>query len=158
MRIGVISDTHRNLHLAREAIRAMGKIDLLIHAGDHYSDAIELAEEFGLEVKSVIGNCDFPGEGNAEELISINDGEFKIFVVHGHQYGVKSGLEKLYYRGLELEADIIVFGHTHLPLLLKEDDVTLLNPGSIGFPRANEGLRYGLIEVGQDLQVKLENV
>ena len=101
MRIGVISDTHRNLHLAREAIRAMGKIDLLIHAGDHYSDAIELAEEFGLEVKSVIGNCDFPGEGNAEELISINDGEFKIFVVHGHQYGVKSGLEKLYYRGLE---------------------------------------------------------
>lgn len=162
MRIGVISDTHRDLSLAREALEAMGNIDLLIHAGDHYQDALKLAEEFNLEVKNVVGNCDHHSEGKGEELISLQNGKIKILVVHGHQYGVKLGLDKLYYRGLELEADIIIFGHTHIPLLIEEGDLTILNPGSIGLPRGSGEATYALIEAGQgnsaDFKISLKNI
>ncbi|SMB89420.1 hypothetical protein SAMN00017405_0612 [Desulfonispora thiosulfatigenes DSM 11270] len=162
MRIGVISDTHRALDLARKVIKDMGNIDLLIHAGDHYQDAMKLGEEFNIEVKNVVGNCDYLDEGNSEELINICEGKIKIFLVHGHQYKVKMGLQNLYYRGLELGADIIIFGHTHIPLVVKEGDIKILNPGSIGFPRGNQGVTYGLIEIGQDpleeIKIKLKNI
>ena len=45
----------------------------------------------------------------------------KIFITHGHFYGVKEGMQRLLYRGLELKVDIALYGHTHISNILFEE-------------------------------------
>ncbi|MDA8235449.1 MAG: metallophosphoesterase [Clostridia bacterium] len=152
MKIGIISDTHQNLQLAQKAIEHMGPVDLLLHGGDHYRDALKLAEETGLPVKAVIGNCDM-SDGPTEEILDL-DG-LRILLTHGHRYGVKFGLDKLYYRVREVEAQIAVFGHSHVPVEEWVEGILLFNPGSVGSPRGLGGKStYGIIYINEDKEIK----
>lgn len=36
--------------------------------------------------------------------------------------------------------DIVMFGHTHRPVIIVEDNITLINPGSISYPRQADGI------------------
>ncbi|NTW05418.1 MAG: metallophosphoesterase [Peptococcaceae bacterium] len=153
MKIGLISDTHRFLANAYLALDKMGKIDLLIHAGDHYRDAMEIASQINIPVYGVIGNCDYLSEGPMEELIELEG--ILIFVTHGHRYQVKSSKEKLYRRGLELGARVIVYGHTHIAQIEKrfepgspvKNELLLINPGSLAAVEGGPGISYGLLDI-----------
>ncbi|WP_026486712.1 metallophosphoesterase [Caldanaerobius polysaccharolyticus] len=134
MKIGVISDTHRMLSLAKEAIRQMSPVDLVLHLGDNYTDAIALAKAFpDIKFEYVMGNCDFGYGDNTEKLLNICGK--KIFMTHGHRYGVKYGYKELYERAKELNADVALFGHTHCPLMERIGNVHIINPGSVSMPR-----------------------
>ena len=74
----------------------------------------------------VAGNCD--AYGDKEQIVEIEG--VKILLTHGHLYGVKSGMGKLYYRAKEVGANVVIFGHTHTPLICEEDDILFLNPGT----------------------------
>lgn len=158
MRIGVISDTHGNLYMAQKAIKQMGKIDLLLHAGDHYQDALLLEQELTIPVKSVKGNCDYGADAEGEKIIELAEIGVKIFLTHGHKYGVKSGLNRLFYRGLELGADIIIFGHTHIPFYQQEGKMHLLNPGSLALPIFGKDPTYALIEYDNILKIMIKKI
>lgn len=147
MRIGVISDSHGKIKPARQALKQMGQIDLLLHAGDHYGDALKLAAEFKVPLKSVVGNCDWLDKGPAEEIVQI--GSKRLFLTHGHAYRVKDSYLNLFYRAQEVGADLVVFGHTHVAELQIIDEVILFNPGSIALPRQGEAT-YGMITYEQD--------
>jgi len=56
MRIGVVSDSHGKAEFLRKALEQMGHIDMLIHAGDHYRDALSIAKQTGLKVTAVAGS------------------------------------------------------------------------------------------------------
>lgn len=76
---------------------------------------------------SVKGNCD-----NAllpESMILEIDGN-KILLLHGHTVNVKFDLNRLYYLTKSNDCNIVIFGHTHRMLELKED-ITFYNPGSL---------------------------
>ena len=156
MRIGVISDTHKDIASARSVIKAMGKIELLLHAGDYYQDAQILAKEFNVNLKAVIGNCDgYNPNYPEEELFDIDD--CKIYLTHGHKYRVKGGLQNLYYRGMELQANIIIFGHTHIPIYIIEGGIHILNPGSTAIPRGISNRPCGAtIDIGQEILIDLK--
>ena len=62
----------------------------------------------------------------------------KFLITHGHKYTVKYGLDKIYYRGLELGVDGVIFGHTHRKVALKEGNVWIINPGSPSIPKDGE--------------------
>jgi len=156
LRIGVLSDTHRKLDLARKALKDIGKLDLLLHAGDHYQDALTLGKEFNVPVKAVVGNCDFFSNKPSEEVLQL--GKYKLLLTHGHQYGVKRGLQNIYYRGLETGVDIIVFGHTHTPVHIIHEGMHILNPGSIGLPRGNSGPSYALITIEPELSIVIKEI
>ena len=69
-------------------------------------------------------------------------GGHRIYCTHGHMQGVHAGLNVLRYTALENECDIAIYGHTHVPFLAEADeDVTILNPGSISRPR-QEGRKH----------------
>ncbi|NLT94087.1 MAG: metallophosphoesterase [Clostridia bacterium] len=153
MRIGVLSDTHNDINLAQEVLREMEPLDLLLHAGDHFKDGIILGERFKIKTKAVVGNCDFFCNGPTEEIINI--GQYTILLTHGHRYEVKNHLQRLFYRSQEVGAQIVVFGHTHIPLYLVENGVHFLNPGSLTLPRGNSKPSYGLIILEKDLEIKL---
>lgn len=133
VRIGVVGDTHRDTDLATRALGLLGDLDLILHTGDHYTDARRISRELKAEVLAVVGNCDFNCSGPRERLIEV-EGK-KIYLTHGHLYGVKSGLLNLFYRGKEVEADLVVFGHTHRAVQEEKEGIILFNPGSPSLPR-----------------------
>ncbi|HEX3032814.1 MAG TPA: metallophosphoesterase [Bacillota bacterium] len=146
MRIGVVGDTHGNLDKLILAVQRMGSIDLLLFTGDHYRDILRAELPEKLKVKAVRGNCDL--EGPDHELIEAED--HKILLLHGHQYGVKGSLNSLVYRAQELGADIVVFGHTHIPEIEREDGILIFNPGSAARPRgASFYPTYGILTLSE---------
>jgi len=148
MKIGILSDSHGELDLAREAIRQMGEVDLILHAGDTYADLEALSKEYDIEMVGVRGNIGHPEKGAAELVLELNG--FRIFLVHGHKYDVKHNLMRLFYRAKELEIDVVVYGHTHLAMTANEDNILFVNPGSIGFPRGKYKNSYAILDLGDE--------
>ncbi|MDR9755631.1 MAG: metallophosphoesterase [Thermacetogeniaceae bacterium] len=145
MRIGILSDSHGKLEKAEKALQEMGNIELLLHAGDYRKDALMLGSAHGIEVKSVIGNCDRFALGPAEELMEINS--YKIYLTHGHLFGVKYSLDRLKKQAERLGADIVIYGHTHVSHQEKMNGILFLNPGSITWPLIPGRHSYAVLEV-----------
>jgi len=148
VRVGVISDTHGAMSTVMQAIKEMGRIDALIHAGDLYSDAERIRQLLKVPVYAVTGNCDVLCQGPEE--LNIKLGSYKILITHGHFYRVKNTLQMLYYRAQELKTHVVVFGHTHVPVNAWEEDFCLFNPGSTSYPPPNRQASYGILDIGEN--------
>lgn len=148
MRIAVVGDTHGRIEkIKTELIKV--KIDHMFFTGDYYSDAKRIAYHLGVSYNAIAGNCDSGSSGHSELLINMAGKTF--YLVHGHQYNVKTSLNNLYYRGKELEADIVLFGHTHISYCEKMDDMWFVNPGSPSRPRLlDKGSSYALLDINKN--------
>jgi len=148
MRIIVFSDSHNNVVRMIKVLDNLIGVDAVIHCGDGMRDVKELENIYpDIKFYYVSGNCDM-GMRKYEELVEI--GGKRIFVTHGHLYGVKSEVEIEYPTirdaGREKGADAVVFGHTHLPYNRNWGDITVMNPGSIKYVST-----YGVIEIEKDV-------
>lgn len=144
MRIAVISDTHRVGKFINMAKKLIEDADILIHLGDNIDDVELLSNEFNGKVYGVAGNCDFSSKYPKEGIVEING--VKIFYTHGDLYGVKTTINNIYYKGRELNADIVLFGHTHIHGIERVEGMTLMNPGSISLPHF-KGRYVGIIDI-----------
>jgi len=134
MRIGIVSDSHGD-HKALESVAAKaGIVDLWLHAGDCAPDAEYLQQITDAEVVRVFGNCDWPS-GTLPPVEVIEMGLHRIFLTHGHLYGVNFGLDALAKEAKECKCSVAVYGHTHVAGKWSQDGVLILNPGSISRPR-----------------------
>ncbi len=142
----VLADTHG--HKARIAIvlRRFADTDMIIHLGDYSRDAELIRSLTDKPVYAVRGNCDFSSEMEAELLLTIEG--VRLLAVHGHRQNVKSSLLNLGLYALEAEANVALFGHTHMPAEQYYQNILLYNPGSLGEPR---GMRpsVGLLTLDQ---------
>lgn len=149
MKILVVSDTHGYNTNLFELLDKIRPIDMFIHCGD--SDGIEdYIEEFTqCPVVMVRGNCDYCCPLHTDEIVDVAG--HRIFVTHGHYYGVKSDLSKLLNKAKEVGADIALYGHSHIPELSYMYGIKAMNPGSLSLPR-QPGRRctYGIIEIKAD--------
>lgn len=142
MRILVFSDTHKHTESCVQVLERIIGVDMVLHAGDHASDAMELQEIFpDIPIKYVAGNCDFLKA--PQELVVEADGK-RIFLTHGHAYSVKyeENYSSLRQRTAELGCDCAVFGHTHQGFNDCTKTPVLLNPGSI-----KQNGTFGVIEI-----------
>ena len=133
MRVLIVSDTHGRHNGLDRALQEAGDIDMLIHLGD-----VEGGEEYidtvvDCEKHIVRGNNDFFSDLPREEEFNI--GKYKIFITHGHSYYVSLDPEYIREEGKARKADIVMFGHTHRPFFEEMDEIIVLNPGSLSFPR-----------------------
>ncbi len=152
MRVLIVSDTHGRHAAFDRALEETGEIDVFIHLGD-----VEGGEEYinavvDCEKHMVRGNNDFFSDLPREEEFYV--GNYKIFITHGHAYYVSLDPEHILEEGRSRNADIIMFGHTHKPYLYQKDGITLLNPGSLAFPR-QEGRKgsYMIMDLDQEGKV-----
>lgn len=136
MRIGVLSDTHNNLYLLDMAVKRMGKIDMLIHLGDNYSDAIKANEIYKLPLEYVVGNNDYDYDPVYFKVLNINGK--RILITHGHKYRIYYDLNTLYYKALEERADLVLYGHTHRQNIEWVGNILFVNPGSTSLPRGGK--------------------
>lgn len=145
MRIGVISDTHGMLR--PEVFEVFEGVDHILHAGDIGPPDIITELEAIAPVTAVHGNTDgFDIRANVPEVARIQLDGFDIVVTHGDQLGRRPTPEALH--GEYPDADIIIFGHTHRPLLETVDVVvTVMNPGGAGARRFDLPASVGIIEL-----------
>lgn len=148
MRIGVISDTHANAieNIDHRIIEAMNAVDLIIHAGDITSmEVLDKLKSLN-KVVAVKGNMDSPDIKNRlPETEKIEIDNKKIRIIHG--WGAPIGLE---YKLLERfdDADVIIYGHTHVPMNKIIKNILCFNPGT-----ARKS--YGLLDI-KDGKIKGE--
>jgi putative phosphoesterase len=131
MMIGLISDTHS---LVRPAVfEALHGVELILHAGDVGGRSV--LDELGAiaPVRAVYGNTDLAGDPNLEMSIDLNVAGLTIHVSHGHELGSPTP-ERLLAR---YSADVIVYGHTHKPLIERSGTRLVVNPGAAGPRRFN---------------------
>jgi putative phosphoesterase len=134
----VLSDTHsREGHrLDGRALAAVEAADVLVHAGDFVAEtALDAFQSLGPTLHAVHGNVDEPAV--AERLPtarSLDLGGVRVALTHGHEHRGTTGLALF---GRERDADLVVFGHSHVPGVERAGEVTLLNPGSHADPRGN---------------------
>ncbi len=155
MRVLIVSDTHGRHTSLDRALKEAGEIDMFIHLGDVEGgeDYIEAVVE--CEKHIIRGNNDFFSYLPAEEEFWI--GKKKVFITHGHSYYVSMETEQIREEGDARNADIIMFGHTHRPYFEERDGITVLNPGSLSFPR-QEGRKSSYMILETDGEEKYEFV
>ncbi len=155
MRILIVSDTHKAHGNLERALEKEGPLDMLIHLGDVEGKADYIEAVAGCPVHMVSGNNDFFSDLPWEEEFFI--GDHHVFITHGHGYFVGMNEDRLKAEARGRGADIVMYGHTHMPALTVEPDLITLNPGSISYHR-QKGRKpsYILMEVDQDGKVSCE--
>lgn len=144
MRLGIIADTHGLLR--PEVFRAFEHVDHILHAGD-VGPARLLAElAVVAPVTAVYGNTDdFEVRGLLPRVASVELDGFTIVVTHGDQFGTPTP-DRLHSEFPD--AEILIFGHTHRPLLTLVDVVvTVMNPGGAGHRRFGLPPSVGIMEL-----------
>jgi putative phosphoesterase len=144
MRLGVIADTHGLLR--PEVFQAFADVDHILHAGDigplHLLSELEALAP----VTAVYGNTDGDEvRRRLPEVATVELEGFDIVVTHGDQLGspTPEGLNAAFP-----QAQIIVYGHTHRPLLTVVDVVvTVMNPGGAGHRRFGLPPSVGILEL-----------
>lgn len=132
MKVLIVSDTHRK-NASFYDVLEIEQPDMVIHCGDAEGAEFEFREVADCPVEVVLGNNDFfsalPGE------LTLDIGPYKVWVVHGHNFFVSMGRENLKEEAAVRGADIVLFGHTHRPVIDTEGEVIAVNPGSLSYPR-----------------------
>lgn len=129
MKALVFSDSHGYINPIIRAVEEHSDASLVIHAGDVLRDVDNLLAVYpNLKVETVAGNNEFFGNAPSDRLFEF--GGKRIFLTHGHKYGVKGSLARLKMRAKELGADICIFGHTHTRHISEENGIYFLNPGA----------------------------
>lgn len=124
--IGLVSDTHG---LVRAELHdALAGVELILHAGDVGGDDVldELATI--APVQAVYGNTDAPGRPRLAQAIVRRVDGLRIHVSHGHELGSPTPARLL----AAYPAEVLVYGHTHQPLVTRVDDRLVVNPGAAG--------------------------
>ena len=127
-KIAIVSDTHGNWQQAVQEIQQEQGVTHLVFLGEYAKDGEAIGQTLGIPAYIVRGNCDNVGDGPEEQVIAL--GDWRILICHGHRYQVKQTLQTIYYRGLELGVDYVLYGHTHIAVH-EVGEVTLINPGSM---------------------------
>ena len=144
MRLGVISDTHGLLR--PEVFEVFRDVDHILHGGDVGPPEILAELEAVAPVTAVYGNTDdWDLRSRLPQVATLELDGFEIVVTHGDQFGSPTPES---VQAAFPSAEIIVFGHTHRPILTLVDTVvTVMNPGGAGPRRFNLPPSVGILEL-----------
>ena len=168
MRLLVFSDSHGSTRGMLEAFRRQTPPpDAVAFLGDGLRDVAYC--DFGdVPIYAVEGNCDVSAlfyPVNATEELVITLGGKRFFMAHGHMFGVKHDLFRIVAAAAAREADVVLFGHTHMPFekyypagenelgVFLKKPLYLFNPGSVG----GYGGSFGTVTVDKSGAVLLSH-
>lgn len=157
MKIGILSDTHGAQGVIDDVInhKEAAGIEHWLFAGDIAIDAEYLEVLSDTKVTAVAGNNDYFGSG-LKDIEVINLAGHKFFLTHGHMHNVQWGHRDLIAAAKFANADIAVYGHTHVAVMEKED-ILVLNPGSAARPRDNHKGSFMVVNItpNEPINVKI---
>ena len=124
--VGVISDTHGLLR--PEVAPAFAGVQLILHAGDVGSATVLEGLRKIAPVDAVYGNVDDTHDPALARERAVTFGGVTIHVSHGHELGQPTA-ERMLAR---YQADVVIFGHTHKAVIVREGGRVAFNPGAAG--------------------------
>ncbi len=133
MKVLIVSDTHGRNYNFLKTLEKVSPIDMLIHLGDYDGGEGYIMSVTPCRTEMVSGNNDFFNGLPKEKLICI--GKYTIMLTHGHRYGVYNTTQDIKEEAAKRNANIVMFGHTHVPMIDLNDEVWAINPGSLALPR-----------------------
>src|SRR3954451_588241 len=160
MRVVVLADTHIRptasrghgaggrgfpRHLADEVYAALRKADVILHAGDVVTRELldELAQH--APVHAVLGNNDHALVGELPETLELDLDGVRVAMIHDS--GARKGRATRMRRGFP-NADVVVYGHSHLPDdSIGVDGQRLFNPVSPTERRRAPTRSFGVLDV-----------
>lgn len=145
MRIGIISDTHGLLR--GEVFDVFAGVEHILHAGDVGDVEILTELEAIAPVTAVWGNVDgWDVRGRVPEVARVQLGGVAVVVLHGMQLGAPTPEKAAAaYPG----AGLVVFGHSHRPVVREIGSVLAVNPGSAGPSRFKDPVTVALAELAE---------
>lgn len=152
MKILIVSDTHKRNDNYLTVVEKEKPIDYVIHCGDAEGSEYLISEAAGCPVHIVLGNNDFFSNLDREKEFMI--GDYKIWLTHGHNYYVSMGNETIKEEAKSRGVDVVIYGHTHRPVVDIDEDIIAINPGSLTYPR-QDGKRpsYIVMNITEDGEV-----
>ena len=147
MKILIVSDTHRRNDNYIKVLERVAPVDMVIHCGDIEGSEYLIAQSAGCPVQMVVGNNDFFSDLPREKEFMV--GKYKVWLTHGHHYLVSMGNANIKREARMRGVDIVMYGHTHKPVVDREGDLTAVNPGSLTYPR-QEGRKPSFVIMDLD--------
>lgn len=146
MKFLVFSDSHNYTNAMDRAIEKHKEIRHIIHCGDVAADTEYLHHVYGTThaICAVRGNNDFCADEPFCRIAPVEG--HRIYITHGHKEHVKQTLYTLTKTARTEHCDICIFGHTHTQMFEKQEEMYLLNPGSIGYAR----MEYAVLDIEKD--------
>lgn len=138
IRLALVSDSHGSAGFMEQAVPRLRDCQALCHMGDKARDGTRMAECLGIPCHAVAGNCDGFSDAPRELILTVEG--FRILLTHGDRYEVKRSLAKLSSRARAAGADIVLYGHTHIPAVDRDGPILFINPGAL------MSGRYALLE------------
>lgn len=142
MQILVVSDTHGDYTTFDRLVRSKPKAEVVIFCGDGADDFEIVKRSYPDKMFiGVKGNNDWSSSLPYRDVRPIGGKRF--FITHGHTENVKYGLSGLKFLAREQKADVVLFGHTHIPYYNYDDGLWIMNPGTLHRFECS----YGLIDI-----------
>ncbi len=143
MRVGIISDTHGLLR--PEVFSAFAGVEHILHAGDVGPVDLLVELEAIAPVTAVWGNTDgWEVRGRVPEVARVELAGVRVVVVHGMQVGSPTPAKVV---AAYPDAELVVFGHSHRPVIERVGQVLAVNPGSAGPRRFRDPVTLALAEL-----------
>lgn len=140
MKIYILSDSHNSFDFSN-FLNIAQNADMVLHIGDGLRDIEDLKSVLNCDFFYVSGNCDL--SNIYEQVVEVEN--HKIFMTHGHNYDVKYTLSRLKQKAKQVGADIVLYGHTHIPDITYQDNIWFINPGSLTRPREDKKPTYCIL-------------
>ncbi|WP_410208380.1 phosphodiesterase [Fusobacterium sp.] len=161
MKLFIISDIHGSLYYLKKAIRIFEKekCDKLVILGDElyhgprnplpeeYSpkEVIKILNSYKDKIIAVRGNCDSEVDQMVLKYPIMSDYSMiylegkRIYLTHGHIYNKDNPLPLS-------SGDVLIYGHFHIPMIERKNEILFLNPGSISLPKNNSEHSFAILE------------
>ena len=145
----VVSDTHGPSRWKGVPPGILGDLraaDLILHAGDvSVPDVLDELAVFA-PVHVVMGNTDGSGvqRWGARPTLDLDLDGLRVGMIHDS--GATQGRGRR-LRAMFPDADLVVFGHSHIPADVVDDGLRVFNPGSLTDPRAQSPPSYGVLTI-----------
>ena len=130
MKLLILSDSHGNVDNMARAVELTQPRHIL-HLGGCLQDAQALPQRYpDIPMDTVPGNCDWCSYDTPERLLEF--GSVRVLIMHGHTRNVKVSPLSAQYVARECGADVLLFGHTHSPMVDYDGTLYTMNPGAAG--------------------------
>jgi len=159
----VFSDTHGSIsalktvmNWAKDRLPPKDTICCAAFLGDGIADLSRAADETGFycDWNVVSGNNDY--RTSVPEAAVFDFCDYRFYMCHGHRHSLYGGYHSLVTAAKNSQANVVLYGHTHVPSRATIDSILLINPGSVGRPRSRVGASFAVIECTPNEQLTVD--
>ncbi len=140
MKIIITSDVHGHMDRLKRIALLHQDADFFLDAGDSEGNEASIKPFISVE-----GNNDYFQSFPKTRVIDC--GEIKIYMTHSHEFFSSQREEGLVKKAIRLGCQIVVYGHTHVPLVKEIRGVTLICPGSLYYNRDRTPIGYVVLNI-----------